>query len=113
MNSNLRSLAAVVSCFSALAFATETIRAASVDGWLNWRGPKQNGTSAEKGLPDKVEVSQPLWVADFPGQSTAVVANGKVYVMGYQGDDADLQEGVGSFDAETGKLIWHQGYNDF
>ena len=26
--------------------------AAPVRGWLNWRGPSQNGTSLEKGLPD-------------------------------------------------------------
>src|SRR5947209_1067726 len=42
-------------------------------GWLNWRGPLQNGTSLEKNLPDKVDAAKPLWRADFPGQSTAVV----------------------------------------
>ena len=26
--------------------------AADVRGWLDWRGPAQNGTSLEKGLPD-------------------------------------------------------------
>ena len=29
--------------------------AASVRGWLSWRGPDQNGTSPETGLPDKID----------------------------------------------------------
>lgn len=86
---------------------------AAVDGWLSWRGPNQNGSSAEKGLPDSVDPSKPLWSAPFPGQSTPVIANGKLYIMGYLGEGPDLQEGVSCYDAETGKLIWKQLYNDF
>src|SRR5436190_11638456 len=87
--------------------------AAPVRGWLSWRGPQQNGTSLEKNLPDKFATRDALWVADFPGQSTPVIANGRVYIMGYLGDGADLQEGVACFDAETGKKLWQQLYNDF
>src|SRR6266571_2760009 len=82
-------------------------------GWLSWRGPRQNGTSLEKNLPDKVDPKKPLWSADFPGQSTAVVANGKLYIMGYLGEGPDLQEGVACFDAETGRKIWEERYSDF
>ncbi|MGI8964634.1 MAG: PQQ-binding-like beta-propeller repeat protein, partial [Limisphaerales bacterium] len=82
-------------------------------GWLSWRGPQQTGASLEKNLPDKIDSKNPLWLADFPGQSTPVIANGKVYIMGYFGDGADLQEGVACFDAETGKKIWQKTYNDF
>ena len=95
----------------ALALAVSNFGA--VDGWLSWRGPNQNGSSTETGLPDKVDPSKPLWVADFPGQSSPVIANGKLYIMGYLGEGADLQEGVSCFDAETGKLLWKQLYNDF
>jgi outer membrane protein assembly factor BamB len=87
--------------------------AESARGWLSWRGPLQSGVSLEKGLPDTIEASQALWHVDFPGQSTAVTANGRVYIMGYRGDGPDLQEGVACFDAETGQEIWHQAYNDF
>lgn len=87
--------------------------ATSVDGWLSWRGPNQNGTSQETGLPDKIDPQNPLWKVSYPGQSTSVIANGKVYIMGYVGDGPDLQEGVACFDAETGKQLWHQGYTDF
>jgi outer membrane protein assembly factor BamB len=84
-----------------------------VTGWLAWRGPQQNGFSAEKNLPDKVDPKNPLWLADFPGQSTPVIANGKLFIMGYLGEGADLQEGVACFDAETGQKLWQQLYNDF
>ncbi len=87
--------------------------AAPVQGWLSWRGPDQTGMSRETGLPDKVDPKNPLWRADFPGQSTPVIANGRLYIMGYLGEDADLQEGVACFDAETGKKLWQQLYNDF
>src|SRR5437868_15204082 len=80
--------------------------AAPVHGWLSWRGPQQNGVSLEKNLPDQIDATKPLWVADFPGQSTAVVANGRLYIMGYLGEGPDLQEGIACFDAETGKQLW-------
>jgi outer membrane protein assembly factor BamB len=93
--------------------ALPATNAAPVQGWLTWRGPNQNGTSNEKNLPDKIDADKPLWTADLPGQSTAVVANGRVYLMGYVGDGPDLQEVVACFDAETGKQLWQHGYSDF
>ena len=89
--------------------------AAPVAGWLGWRGPNQNGSSQETGLPAKVEVGgkSQLWSSEFPGQGTPVIAGGKLYAMGYVGEGADLQEGIGCFDAETGKKQWQQLYNDF
>ena len=84
-----------------------------ISGWLDWRGPLQTGVSLEKGLPVKVDAKAALWTADFPGQSIPVIANGKLYIMGYLGEGADLQEGVACFDAETGKLLWKQLFNDF
>jgi outer membrane protein assembly factor BamB len=87
--------------------------AKGVSGWLDWRGPLQTGVSLEKGLPVKVDGKAPLWTADFPGQSIPVIANGKLYIMGYLGEGADLQEGVACFDAETGKMLWKQLFNDF
>jgi outer membrane protein assembly factor BamB len=97
----------------ATAFCAVFQTSAAVTGWLNWRGPQQNGSSLEKNLPDKVDPAKPVWVADFPGQSTAVAANGKVYIVGYLGEGADLQEGIACFDADTGKKLWQQLYNDF
>jgi outer membrane protein assembly factor BamB len=82
-------------------------------GWLSWRGPEQSGVSRETGLPDRATAQDTLWRADFPGQSAPVIANGKLFAMGYEGQGADLQEGVVCFDAETGSRLWHHLYNDY
>jgi len=82
-------------------------------GWLSWRGPEQSGYSRETGLPDRVSAENALWAADFPGQSAPVIANGKLYAMGYAGQGADLQEGVTCFDAETGRKLWQHLFNDY
>jgi len=54
-----------------------------------------------------------LWTASFPGQSTPVIANGKLYLNGFVGDGADLQEVITCFEAETGKELWRHAENDF
>src|SRR5580698_3173939 len=92
---------------------SKTEAQAGVHGWLDWRGPLQTGVSMEKGLPDKLDAQHPLWTANFPGQSAPVIANGKLYIMGYLGEGPDLQEGVACFDAETGKQLWTHLFNDF
>ena len=83
-------------CSLVATFATAapiaTLSAAT--GWLHWRGPEQTGVSRETGLPVTVGESNLLWTADYPGQSTPVIADGRVYVNGYLGEGADLQEGI-------------------
>jgi len=108
MNHRLLTALAVIGCFT-----SHSLCAQNTSGWFNWRGPDQNGTSLETGLPDKIDVKDALWTADFPGQSAPVIANGRLYINGYTGDGPDLQEGVSCFDAETGKLIWQHLENDF
>lgn len=110
----LRSLMSVGWRWTAAILAASVVSGrAEVQGWLSWRGPYQNGTSAETGLPDEVDPAKPLWTADFPGQSTPVIANGRLFIMGYLGEGADLQEGISCFDAETGAKLWERRYNDF
>jgi len=99
--------------FTAALSTAPISHAAAYRGWLSWRGPQQNGTSLEKGLPDKISGDNALWTAAFPGQSTPVIANGRLYIMGYLGEGPDLQEGIACFDAETGKKLWEHLYNDF
>lgn len=88
----------------------------AVSGWLNWRGPHQNGTSDETNLPETWAVGgeNNLWVKDIPGQSPPVIANGRLYVMGMKGEnDSNMQEGLFCLDAATGAPIWDRCYNDF
>jgi hypothetical protein len=64
-------------------------------------------------LPQKLDAKAPLWSVDFPGQSTPVIAGGRLYINGYQGDGQDLQEFTACFDAETGQELWRHGESDF
>jgi len=97
---------------SAVAVSLMFVRA-EVTGWLRWRGPLQTSVSLEKGLPTRLDAKSPLWTASFPGQSTPVIANGKLYLNGFVGDGADLQEVITCFEAETGKELWRHAENDF
>lgn len=81
--------------------------------WLDWRGPLRDGTTPETGLPSKLDAKAPLWSVALPGQSTPVVHQGKLYINGYLGDGADLQEVVACYDAESGKELWMHRFNDF
>ena len=83
--------------------------------WPTWRGPNQDGTSAETGLIStwSVEGENLLWQADFIGRSTPIVLNDRVYVIGRVGSDTTEQERIACFDAETGELIWNYQFNVF
>lgn len=99
-----------------IAFATLfSNQAASVRGWLHFRGPQQNGTSLESQLPSNLSLDGPthLWTTELSGQSSPVIANGKLYVMGYVGSGPDLQELVACYDARTGAKLWDHRWNDF
>ena len=84
-------------------------------GWLNWRGPQQNGTSLETGLPEtwKLGGANDLWSIPISGGGTPILANGRVYALGYQGTGPDLQEVLLCANAETGKILWEKRFSDY
>lgn len=86
---------------------------AQVEGWLNWRGPLQQGRSLESGLPALVDPEAPLWTFDARGRGTPVIADGKVYTFFYRGEHKDLVEGIACLDEETGKVLWEDTWADF
>lgn len=88
---------------------------AGARGWLHWRGPQQNGTSLEKGLPDRWELggANDLWSIDLPGRGTPVIADGRLYSWGYRGEGPDLQEVLVCLDPATGKILWEHAFRDF
>ncbi len=106
-------------CVVAAAFLGGAARQASdgkeVRGWLHWRGPQQNGTSLEKGLPEKWEPggTNDLWSIELPGRGTPVIAGGRLYTWGYRGERHDLREVLACLDAATGKTIWEHVFSDF
>jgi outer membrane protein assembly factor BamB len=109
---NLRSLALGL-------LAATSLASADVTGWLNWRGPNQNGTSDETKLPEswKIGGENQLWRYNLNGAGAPVIADGKLYVFGYGqfGDDPaqDVKETLLCLDANTGKKIWEKRFNDY
>ncbi|MCP3914987.1 MAG: PQQ-binding-like beta-propeller repeat protein [bacterium] len=102
------------------AVTLDAARPATVDderleGWLEWRGPQQIGVSLETGLVDKVEVdgAGQLWSVDLGSRGTPVATGDRVYLIGFRGEDADLQEIITCLDAKTGRTIWEHAYSDF
>ena len=109
MTRRLLSILCIASCLALPLTAAEGVGR----GWLAWRGPQQNGTSAETGLPDVVDSAAPLWAIDLPGRGTPVINGNKVYVLGYEGAGPDLQQVLLCVEADTGEKIWEQRFNDF
>ena len=81
---------------------------ARASDWPNWRGPNQNGTSAETGLVSdwSLDGENLAWMAEFTGRSTPVVSRGQVCVIGRTGEGVSKQEIVACFDAKTGEKRW-------
>jgi len=95
MNTSLR-----VFCASVFAFA-----AAHAADWPQWRGPNRDAVVKDPNhalnkLPDEPKV---LWQLDAgPGQSSPVIAGGKLVYFDAQKD----QEMAHCVDAATGKVLW-------
>jgi outer membrane protein assembly factor BamB len=66
---------------------------ASADNWPQWRGPKNDGTSAEKNLPTEWNAEKNIvWKFKMPGigASTPVVWGDKIFVTSADGADIVL-----------------------
>jgi len=91
----------------------ESAPRAEIRGWLSWRGPHQNGTCDETGLPDAVGEENLAWTVDVHGRGTPVIANGRVYAMGYEEVKGDLVEVLMCLDEKTGERLWDHHEADF
>ena len=78
--------------------------------WTDWRGPNLNGTSSEKGLPEKWDVA---WKIPIGSRSGPIVMNGRVYMYNTFGKGPTEQERLIAIDADTGKVIWEYKHNVF
>jgi len=81
--------------------------------WPSWRGPHQDGSSHERGLPDAIAVEDASWSIQLRGRGTPVVFAGRLYALGYEGAGAELQEHLICLDAETGALLWEDRWSDY
>ncbi|MFT7485256.1 MAG: outer membrane protein assembly factor BamB, partial [Candidatus Paceibacteria bacterium] len=95
--------------------AQSQMAASELRGWLSWRGPDQNGTSPETDLIDSLtlEGENHLWSYELSGRGTPVVANGRVFALGYEGTGPELQELLVCLDEATGERLWEHRNSDF
>src|SRR6188508_3148191 len=92
----------VSSCVAIAVGLAPAVHAAS--GWLNWRGPDQNGVSkASVKLPDKLDLKGPnhRWSYKVRGAGTPVIADGRVCAFGFYGETTDVEETLIFLDVKT------------
>src|SRR5687768_1727480 len=87
--------------------AKPTAGAVAGSDWVEWRGPMRDGTSSEKGLPEKwsPKGENLVWKAPFGGRSAAIVMGNRVFMFNTAGEGETMQERVLSLDADTGKVL--------
>jgi outer membrane protein assembly factor BamB len=78
--------------------------------WPEWRGPWRDGTSREKGLPEKWSLSGEnlAWKAPYGARSAPVVYGNRLYLQNGAGEGETLQERLLCLDADSGKLLWER-----
>ncbi len=83
--------------------------------WPSWRGPGQDGVSAETGLISSWSLAGEnlIWKADLSARSTPVVFDGRACTNGRAGEGDLRQEFVACFDAATGKKLWEHRFNPY
>lgn len=88
---------------------------ADVTGWLQWRGPAQDGSSASPGLPTALSAEAPTvaWEHELAGRGTPVIAGDRLYAMGYEAEGGEIAEVLIALDAATGERQWTRRYADF
>jgi outer membrane protein assembly factor BamB len=77
------------------------------EDWPSWRGPRGDGTSAEKGIPTTFSPTKNVrWKADIPGAgySSPVVHGGRVFLTTCIEDKGDRV--LLCLDRATGKTLW-------
>ena len=84
----------------------------SADDWYSWRGPTQDGRSAEK-YGKYTFSGKPLWTYDIASRGEPVIAGGRIYLFGYHGEGSQLVETMTCLDEKTGKLLWEKTFPDF
>jgi hypothetical protein len=105
----LQKLAILLTCTLPL-FAQEV---GAVGDWPDWRGPNRDGSSREKGLPEKWSLSGEnlVWKAPIGGRSTPIILGDHLYIQNTAGKDQTEQERVMCLNADTGKVLWEYKFN--
>ena len=112
----MRSTARSVFYFFAVAAGLSIGDLHAASGWLNWRGPEQNGISTAKAaLPADLEGGgkNHRWSHPVRGAGTPVIADGRVFAFGFYGETTDVEETLICLDVKTGAKLWEHRFRDF
>jgi outer membrane protein assembly factor BamB len=87
-------------------------QAALAANWAQWRGPQQDGSSPETGLPEIQDANDALWTAILPGPgtSTPVVWNSHIFITA--ADKPSKTVVAIALDANSGKILWKATLGD-
>lgn len=94
-----------------LVVAALPVAARAAEEWPHWLGPKGDNTVRDAGLLDKWPDAGPKNVWEAPvglGYASTVGQDGRVYVFSLDGKDTET---LAALDAETGRVVWKQGYD--
>jgi len=84
------------------------------ENWSNWRGPLHNGSSPEKGLPEKFSKTENVkWSVTLPGPSAAtpVIWGDRVFLP--TADLATGKQAAVCLDRKTGRQLWRADISEF
>jgi outer membrane protein assembly factor BamB len=86
---------------------------AFADNWPGLRGPNQDGSSGESGLPATFSKTENVkWVVDLPGPSGSTPAIWGDHVFVSSADPATKKLHAMCFDRKSGKLLWDKTVAD-
>jgi outer membrane protein assembly factor BamB len=89
---------------TALLLSAATLHA---ENWANWRGPLHNGSTTEKGLPEKFSPTENVkWSVALPGSSAAtpIIWGDRVFLTA--ADAKTNKQYALCLDRQTGKELW-------
>lgn len=85
---------------------TAATSASLAENWPQWRGPRSDGTSLDKGFPTQVEPGNIQWRTPLPGEGHAspIVWNDRVFTVACIDDQEDRV--LLCLDRADGKILW-------
>ena len=105
----MRCVKTVLLCSLILMCLSQT---AMSENWPQWRGPRQDGSSPQTGLPPIKDSNDTLWTATLPGPGTSTPIVWESYVFLTAADDASKTVQAIALDANNGRSLWKINLGD-
>ena len=85
--------------------------AAQAGDWPQWRGPNRSGITSEASNHAGGRQPKRLWEKRVgKGCTSPIMAQGRLYVMGWEGSEKSGTDSVWCLEARTGKDLWRRTY---